>query len=133
MGRVGAEVLCMRTVTTGGSTEWMTAARWRSADARAALRALAESGESVTRFAARHGIASHRLYGWRRRLSTASPAGATPVFVELSPAVIGRAGAGGFLAFEIVLTTGDTVRVPSRFDDVALRRVLAAVRGGGSW
>ncbi len=130
----------MRTVTTGRSTGWMTSARWRSADARAALRALEESGEPVARFAARHGIGAHRLYEWRRRLSNAtatgagttasSPAVEVPVFVEVEPPMVGRAR--GDEVFEVVLTTGDVVRVPQHFDEPALRRVLAALRGGSS-
>jgi transposase-like protein len=107
----------------------MTSGRWSEVEARAALEALRRSGEPVTRFAARHRIAAHRLYGWRRRLATSMAAGATPTFVEVKPELNVRAGD---TRLEVVLTTGEVVRVPHGFDDVMLlRRVLAALRVGG--
>ena len=42
--------------------------RWTEEDARNALKALHESGKSVSVFAAEHGIDPQRLYSWRRRL-----------------------------------------------------------------
>ena len=116
----------MRTLTTAG---WMTAARWTEADARAALDALRDSGEAVTQFAATHGVEAQRLYGWRRRLSRSMTPGGAPVFVEVKPELV--AGASGADPFEVMLLSGEVVRVPQRFDERALRSVLAAVRGGG--
>jgi transposase-like protein len=109
---------------TGSITALASAARWREAEARAAVMALEESGEPVTRFAARYGIAPHRLYGWRRRLKATAGIG----FVEVDREEVAHGRHAELV--EIVLTTGDVVRVPSTFAEVALGRVIAALRGG---
>ena len=105
--------------------EWPTARRWTEEQARAALEALASSGEGVAAFATRHGIDAQRVHCWRRRLSrsvTITP----PTFVEVVPAARPMVA-----PFEIVLPKGEVVRVPVPFDAEALARVLAAVRGQG--
>ncbi len=43
-------------------------AQWRESDARRVLDALAESGETLSGFARRHGLTPQRLSWWRRRL-----------------------------------------------------------------
>lgn len=109
-------------------------ARWR------------ESGLTAKEFASEIGVNANTLANWRWKLAqsetarhqeTASipqrdtapasnpPASAAPVqFVEL----VGVAPTRGVVEerIEIVLA-GATVRVPSRFDEGALRRVLCAV------
>lgn len=114
----------MRTGKTRSAT-WTTSRRWSEADARAAIAALEESGESVARFAAHQSIAAHRLYGWRRRLSGATPAIALHRFAEVA-----RSSERVSLpeaVLEIVLPNGVVVRVRHGFDERALRGVLAAV------
>jgi transposase-like protein len=118
----------MKTAMVPGPRSWKTSVRWTATEARAAVEALRRSGEAVTVFAARHGVAAHRLYGARRRLSATEGSAErreAPVFVEIAPPVIGAPGA----VFEVVLARGDIVRVPSHFDETSLRSVLAAVRG----
>ena len=111
--------------TTANSKTWVTAERWSETEARAALEALKESGESVLRFAARHGIAAHRLYGWRRRLATSAAPMST--FVEVGAELNGR---GRDERVEIALTTGDVVRVAEGIDEMTLRVVITALRAG---
>jgi len=103
--------------------------RWTEQDARGVLAALRRSGKPVKVFAAEHGLDPQRVYLWRRRLGGAE----LTTFREL---IVGP-GAGRTAAhadgtgFEIVLATGDVVRVPPSFDGAALGRlleVLAQVR-----
>jgi transposase-like protein len=93
--------------------------RWTERDAREVLAALDRSGKSVSVFAAEHGLDPQRVYLWRRRLGRAE----RTTFQELvvhSPALRHSTGS----AFEIVLASGDVVRVPASFDSVALARLL---------
>lgn len=73
-----------------------TRARWKSADAARLVTEWTQSGESMTAFARRHGLALHRLHYWRERLGTKPPAAATAAArlgVRFVPAVIGPASA----------------------------------------
>jgi len=115
----------MARTSTGsrGSKEWESVRRWTRVEAQAAIDALEASGEPVARFAARHGVDTQRLYSWRRRLrALALPS--VPAFVEINTTTAALASE----AFEVVLQTGEVVRVPTRFDDGALRRLLSIVR-----
>lgn len=48
---------------------------WGEQEARAALAELAESGESISRFALRRGISAQRIYYWKKRMAeTVAPA-----------------------------------------------------------
>ena len=102
--------------------------RWTEREARDVLAALHRSGKPVRAFAAEHGLAPQRLYLWRRRLGGAEPT----TFQELVVRpVAGRASPDASSGFEIVLASGDVVRVPPSFDGAALARlleVLAQVR-----
>ena len=103
--------------------------RWTEQDAREVLAALARSGKPVGVFAVEHGLDPQRLYSWRRRLGKAE----RTTFQELTvrpPGGWGLVDAEGS-GFEIVLASGDVVRVPPSFDGAALTRlleVLAQVR-----
>jgi transposase-like protein len=50
--------------------------RWNAEDARQVIAALDRSGQSVSVFAAEHGLDPQRVYLWRRRLGIAGSAGA---------------------------------------------------------
>ena len=54
-----------------------TRARWKPADAARVVTEWTQSGESMTAFARRHGLALHRLHYWRERLGTKPSAAAT--------------------------------------------------------
>jgi len=94
--------------------------RWNANEARDVLAALARSGKSVSAFAAEHGLDPQRLYLWRRRLGKAEPTTFQEVIVHRAEArhMPGPAG-----AFEVVLASGDVVRIPSSFDAAALARL----------
>jgi transposase-like protein len=64
-----------------------TGRQWKAEDGRAALVALASSGESMSQFARRRGISMSRLFYWKKRLAeTTEPAG----FVEVPASALGR-------------------------------------------
>jgi hypothetical protein len=96
--------------------------RWTERDAREVLAALRRSGKSVGEFAAEHGLDPQRVYLWRRRLGKAEPT----IFQELlvRPAAQRAVPDAGENLFEIVLASGDVVRVPPSFDAAALARLL---------
>jgi transposase-like protein len=93
--------------------------RWTERDAREVLSALERSGKSVSVFAAEHGLDPQRVYLWRRRLGGAERTTFQELVVHASAP---RLATGS--AFEIVLASGDVVRVPASFDSVALARLL---------
>ena len=71
-----------------------TGARWKPADAGRVVTEWTKSGESMTAFARRHGLALHRMHYWRERLGTEPAAAATTrPGVRFVPAVVGPASA----------------------------------------
>ena len=103
--------------------------RWTERDAHDVLTTLRRSGKPVSVFAAEHGLDPQRVYLWRRRLG----GGELPTFEELMvrPAAVRAIPDAAGNSFEIVLASGDVVRVPPSFDGAALARlleVLAQVR-----
>jgi hypothetical protein len=101
----------------GKRGSWARSGRWTEREAREALSALEESGESLAAFAKREGLSSERLYRWRAKLTKQA-------FVEVRPEPM-RAEDGGVL--EVVVATGRVVRVPSDFNASALRRLLSVL------
>jgi len=103
--------------------------RWTEREAREVLAALRRSGKPVSVFAADHGLDPQRVYLWRRRLGGAEPTTFQELIVRpAARRVVADAADNGF---EIVLASGDLVRVPPSFDGAALTRlleVLAQVR-----
>ena len=99
--------------------------RWTEQDARAALAALEQSGQSVRVFAEGHGLDPQRLYVWRRRLGKAEPITFRELMVRPSLPVAAAEECG--TRFELVLPSGVVLRVPSRFDVSALERLLAVL------
>jgi hypothetical protein len=87
------------------------------------LEALERSGQPVSAFAAEHGLDPQRVYLWRRRLGASAE---RTTFRE----VVVRAD--GSDRFEIVLTSGMTVRVPASFDDDSLERLLGVLSRAGA-
>ena len=101
--------------------------RWTEQDAREVIAALDRSGRSVGMFAAEHGLDPQRVYLWRRRLGARPLGGAErTTFHEVivrpreAHASVEVHGA----SFEVVLASGDMVRVPPSFDSTALARLL---------
>jgi hypothetical protein len=111
--------------------------RWRIADARSVLAALAASGLSLPEFASREGLQLQRLRRWQRRLARevrrparaprpASPAvAAPPAVIELRPSPSLRP----VEPIEIMLGSGVILRVAATIDPGALARLVSALRG----
>ncbi|MEW6268341.1 MAG: IS66 family insertion sequence element accessory protein TnpB [Thermodesulfobacteriota bacterium] len=109
-----------------------------------------DSGLTAKKFAEETGVNAKTLAYWKWRLGRAIGAGAARraarprprrvgrvravPFVEVSPASVPAASpvpeqrAGEAEPFEIALPSGLRVRVPARFDEGALARLLQAVR-----
>lgn len=79
------------------------------------------SGMSVRQFCKQQGLAEHCFYGWRKRLRTAGPLR----FALLEPT--GAALATG-ATVEVVLPTGERVRVAAGAEAATIRAVLEALR-----
>jgi transposase-like protein len=79
------------------------------------------SGQKGVRdFCQQHGVGEHSFYMWRRRLADATPV----KFALVEPTRSDNAG------LEIVLNSGDRVRVCGNTDLASLKMVLAALREG---
>jgi transposase-like protein len=111
--------------------------RWRAAEARAALNALAESGLSVSAFAEREGLDEERLYRWRRRFAREGKAEArivtppaTPAIIELRAATSRSPRRVETEPVEIVLVSGVVLRVAETIDPARLARLVAALERG---
>jgi transposase len=79
------------------------------------------SGMSVRQFCKQQGLAEHCFYGWRKRLRTEGPLR----FALLEPS--GAALATGSTV-ELVLPTGERLRIAAGADAATIRAVLEALR-----
>jgi transposase-like protein len=94
-----------------------TRRRWKESEAREVLEAARASGLTLSAFAAREGLAAHRLYFWKQRLEQAGKDSSSPVaFLELRPSAPA--------AVEVVLRSGRVLRVSESIAPGALRRLV---------
>jgi len=99
---------------------YITARRWSTSNARAALAALSASGLSASAFATREGLDVQRLHRWRRQLAPAPHEERRgSAFVEVVPHPAERV--------EIALRSGHVLRVAESIDMAALRRLVEAL------
>lgn len=105
---------------------------WKEEDARALLDVWARSGESVSVFARRHGLAPHRLLRWKQRLSGSER---QPVFHPVK--VIAADGAhrtdvesGSTVALELIVGPRRRIVVRRGFDPEVLAELVRTVE---SW
>jgi transposase len=82
------------------------------------------SGLSVRRFCKEQGIAEHLLFYWRKRLRNHQE----PVRFALVERGAASAGTVSEPALELVLNTGERLRISSGVDQKTLGTVLAALR-----
>jgi hypothetical protein len=89
---------------------------------RTRISAQERSGVSVKQFCKQQELAEQSFYYWRKRLRTS----ATMRFalVEAEP----RRGSAEHAALELVLTTGERLRINTGVDATTLRQVLEALR-----
>ena len=82
-----------------------------------------QSGVSVKQFCEEQGFTEQSFYSWRKRLRRQTP---------LRFALVETGGAprerGAEAALELVLATGERLRIGAGVDPTALRRVLEALR-----
>ena len=104
-------------------------AYWGADEARVIVEAWRRSGQTLSRFANRHGIHPQRLGRWARKLEEEGEA------VRFHPVRLVGHEAGAVepsaQPIEIVLGDGPTVRVPPGFTAEDLQRVLAVLGAAG--
>jgi hypothetical protein len=99
-----------------------------------------DSGLSINEFAQEIGVNPNTLAGWRWRLGadarsvdkaerrrSAGPSAAQDDMKPIELVEVVQVPPPSDERFEVVTANGRTVRVPARFDDAALGRLLAAV------
>jgi transposase len=89
---------------------------------RARIAAQKQSGVSVKQFCAQQGLTEQSFYYWRKRLQ--APASMRFALVEAEP----RRGLAEHAALELVLTTGERLRISAGVDARTLQQVLEALR-----
>jgi transposase-like protein len=92
----------------------------RDEDWRARIAAQKQSGVSVKQFCAQQGFPEQSFYYWRKRLQTP----ASMRFALVEP----RRGATEPAALELVLPTGERLRIGAGVDARTLQQVLEALR-----
>ena len=91
---------------------------------RAQIEAQERSGRSVARFCKDQGLTEQAFYFWRKRLRNQQPVR----FALLETEVV-RQQAATEVGLELVLATGERLRIGSGVETGTLRRVLEALRG----
>ena len=94
----------------------------RDEDWRTRISAQERSGISVKQFCKQQGLTEQSFYYWRKRLQT--PAPMRFALVEAEP----RRGTAAHAGLELVLTTGEQLRISAGVDAATLRQVLEALR-----
>ena len=82
------------------------------------------SGMTVKGFCKEHGLTEYSFYAWRKRLQKAGP-----VRFALVERSARRQERTSEAALELVLATGERLRIGTGVDPATLRTVLDAVRG----
>lgn len=94
----------------------------RDEDWRTRISAQERSGISVKQFCTQQGLTEQSFYYWRKRLQTTTSM--RFALVETEP----RRGTAEHAALELVLTTGERLRISAGVDAATLRQVLEALR-----
>ena len=92
-----------------------------------------ESGAPARLFAQEHGVTTWTLYYWRQRAirdERSARRRHRPKRVRLAPVHVVTAGSDPSGDLEIVLASGDRVRVSSQVSAEAVRRVVQILRAG---
>ena len=91
---------------------------------RAQIEAQEQSGKSVARFCKEQGLTEQAFYFWRKRLQNQQPVR----FALLETEVV-RQQPATEVGLELVLATGERLRIGAGVETATLRRVLEALRG----
>lgn len=95
-------------------------------DLDAALDEIERSGATVAGFARERGLLPWKLYEALRRRRQARSRNAAPTDPEFIPVRL-SAVPGASSCFELVLSCGRTLRIPSSFEEPALQRLVRAL------
>jgi hypothetical protein len=79
----------------------------------------------VKQFCKERGVSKYAFYSWRKRLRSHNE----PVRFALVERAAARRDSATDLELELVLTTGERLRIGKQVDAATLRMVLSAVRG----
>ena len=79
------------------------------------------SGQSVRRYCEEQGVGANSFYGWRKRLSESEP-------VRFAVIETGTVGIGAEPELELVLVSGERLRIGAGVNPGRLRTVLEALR-----
>jgi len=85
------------------------------------IRQQEQSKLSVSAFCRQHGFSDQSFYNWRKRLAAEEPV--RFALVEANPSGAGRPG-----PLELILASGDRLRIAPGTDAVTLRAVLNVLR-----
>src|SRR5436305_8559086 len=80
-----------------------------------------QSGLSVSAFCRDRGFSDQAFYYWRKRLSVCEP-------VRFALVAAGAAATGDHAPIELILASGDRLRIASGTDALTLRMVLKVLR-----
>ena len=108
-----------RPVTDTGGMSKTLAARlnfWRQLIARQP-----QSGMSVRAFCQQHGTSEYSFYHWRKRLREQPP-------MKFALVETSRSAPAGVAAVEVILTSGERLRIAPSIDAATLRLVLSVLR-----
>jgi len=103
-----------------------TRARWAGV-----VREQERSGKTVQAFAKARGLSAATLYWWRSELKRGARRSSGGE-LQLAPVTLLESGepvAPSLATFEVTLSSGHRVLVPSGFDADSLRRLIAALEG----
>jgi transposase-like protein len=89
------------------------------------IRRQQQSGLSVTAFCRRHSFSGQTFYNWRKRLAGNEPVRFAPVAAD---AAADAAAAAEQLPIELLLVSGDRLRIAPGTDAATLRTVLNVLR-----
>lgn len=112
--------------------------RWPRAEKERLVSLCLEPGASASEIARSAGVHVSQLFRWRRQLCErnvvapgflpVSVAGSSPMVERQPEAPDDPSGTAAGTPIEILLSSGDLVRVPGRVDERALRLVVAVLR-----
>lgn len=126
--------------TSGAAAAGPRRRRWTRLQKRRLVAETLEAGASVSLIARRHDVNANLLFTWRRQarhglLGDLPPIAASDESLRLIPITVMADDAPGAPApdsrtglIEIVLPSGERLRVDASVDEPALRRVLTAIR-----
>ena len=111
----------------GRPRDWRREQQWRQW-----IQRWQRSGLSVSAFCDRHGLASPSFYAWRRTLAQRDVEAVrfAPVQVAADEHATENTRADSGKGLELVLPTGQFLRIGPDFDGPTLQRLLSLLEGG---